>query len=175
MQLQPSHLKNDTIQLIPLQPDDFEKLYAIASDPLIWEQHPTPDRYKHVIFQSYFDTGIASKGAFLIYDISQNELIGCSRFYPNESDDSTIHIGFTFFKRSSWGTNHNRKTKELMIDYAFQFKDIVLFQVGATNFRSQKAVGKLGAKKIGEQSVAYTPVEVSQLNFVYEIRKEDWN
>jgi RimJ/RimL family protein N-acetyltransferase len=174
MQLQPTHLKNDTIQLIPLQPDDFEKLYAIASDPLIWEQHPTPDRYKREIFKSFFDTGLASDGAFLIYDIVQNDLIGCTRFYPHESEATAIHIGFTFFKRSSWGTNHNRKTKELMLNYAFENMEKVYFQIGATNFRSQKAVGKLGAKKVGEQSVAYTPIEEVKPNFIYEIRKEDW-
>jgi RimJ/RimL family protein N-acetyltransferase len=174
MHLSPLILQNDTVRLVPLQSDDFEKLYSIAADPLIWEQHPTPDRYKREVFQAYFDSGIASKSAYLIYNVESNDLIGCTRFYPVEDNENTIHIGYTFFKRSSWGTNHNRKTKELMLNYAFQHVESVLFQIGTTNFRSQKAIEKLGAKKIGEVNIAYTTAEKSEPNFIYEITKDNF-
>ena len=39
MNLQPI-LENENVKLLPLQEDDFEVLYQVASDPLIWEQHP---------------------------------------------------------------------------------------------------------------------------------------
>jgi RimJ/RimL family protein N-acetyltransferase len=174
MHLSPPILQNDTVRLIPLQSNDFEKLFTIASDPLIWEQHPTPDRYKRAIFQSFFDSGIASKSAYLIYNIEINDRIGCTRFYPVEGNEKAIHIGYTFFKRRSWGTNHNNKTKELMLSHAFQFVESVHFQIGTTNFRSQKAIEKLGAKKIGEINIAYTAAEKSEPNFIYEIKKEDY-
>ncbi len=172
MNLQPTHLSNDIIKLVALQSVDFEALYVVASDPLIWEQHPTPDRYKREIFQSYFDTGIASNSAFLIYDNITNDLIGCTRFYIVSPEVDTIYIGYTFFKRSSWGTHHNRETKLLMINYLFEYVDAVYFQIGATNYRSQKAIEKLGAIKVKEELIAYTPVEVPKLNFIYEIKKK---
>ena len=60
-----------------------------------------------------------------------------------------------------------------MFDYAFQHVDKVILHIGATNFRSQKASEKLGAKKVGEMDVAYYG-ERSKLNFVYQVSKEDW-
>jgi RimJ/RimL family protein N-acetyltransferase len=59
-----------------------------------------------------------------------------------------------------------------MLQYAFQFVDSVLFHIGANNIRSQKAIERLGASKIGELEVKYYGEE-SKLNFVYEIRKKN--
>ncbi|MGE5518683.1 MAG: N-acetyltransferase, partial [Candidatus Dadabacteria bacterium] len=39
-------LENDKVILFPLAEDHFEELYAVAADPLIWEQHPNKDRWK---------------------------------------------------------------------------------------------------------------------------------
>src|SRR5207244_1753593 len=42
--LQPT-LTGQLLELRPLRPDDFDALFAAASDPLIWEQHPESDSY----------------------------------------------------------------------------------------------------------------------------------
>jgi N-acetyltransferase len=42
-------LRGEFLELRPLQPADFHGLYAVASDPLIWEQHPNKDRYKEEV------------------------------------------------------------------------------------------------------------------------------
>lgn len=63
--------------------------------------------------------------------------------------------------------------KNLMIQYAFQFVDAVIFHIGANNLRSQKAIERLGAIKTGELEVEYYG-EASKLNFVYEITKENY-
>ena len=81
MDLQPSYLINDIVELVPLKQSDFEELYTVALDPLIWEQHPNPDRYKKEVFEVYFKGAIASGGAFLIKDPSTNDILGCTRFY----------------------------------------------------------------------------------------------
>jgi RimJ/RimL family protein N-acetyltransferase len=168
--LQPTHLQNELVQLAPLTVADFEELFAVASDPLIWEQHPNPDRYQRPVFLNYFEGAIASKGAFLIKDAITGEAIGSSRFYDHKPDLKEIKIGYTFFSRACWGKPYNQHVKNLMLDYAFGFVDRVVFHVGASNFRSQKAMEKLGAVKIGEEEVAYFG-EASRWNFVYEIRK----
>jgi hypothetical protein len=64
--LQPKHLKNELISLVPLHKGDFEELYTVASDPLLWEQHPNKLRYKRPVFQIFFQGAIESKGAFII-------------------------------------------------------------------------------------------------------------
>jgi RimJ/RimL family protein N-acetyltransferase len=171
MNLQPIHLGNDKVILIPLQPDHFDGLYAVASDPLIWEQHPNPDRYKKEVFEVYFKGAINSKGAFLIKNAKSGEVIGCTRFYDYNAEDKTILIGYTFFARSCWGKGINHAVKHLMLDHAFQFVDKVIFHVGAMNKRSQIAMERLGAIKTGEVEVAYFG-ETTKLNFIYTIEKK---
>lgn len=52
-QLQPT-LEDERILLRPLQPADFDILYLVASDPLIWEQHPQKDRWERPVFEAFF-------------------------------------------------------------------------------------------------------------------------
>lgn len=166
--LQPEILENETIKLIPLQEDHFEVLYQVASDPLIWDQHPIKDRYQKDVFKTFFDTAISSKGAFLILDQKTNEVIGTTRFYDYNPEKSNVGIGYTFIGRKFWGGPYNQSTKKLLIDYAFQNVDYILFHVGAENFRSQKAVLKLGAVKINEITF---PINDGILHFEYELIK----
>ena len=170
MNLQPNHLKSETIALVPLVPGDFEALYAVACDPLIWEQHPNPDRYQKEVFENFFKGALASKGAFLIRDLQTNAILGCSRLYDYDAINSEIKIGYTFFSRACWGKGINKEVKKLMINYALDFVGKIIFHVGASNFRSQKAMEKLGAEKIGEEVVAYFG-EANRNNYVYEIKK----
>jgi RimJ/RimL family protein N-acetyltransferase len=168
----PQQLKNETVKLVSLKEEDFEALYKVASDPLIWEQHPNKNRYKREVFQNFFEGAVKSKGAYLIYDNATGELIGCTRFYDHKAEETVVAIGYTFFARSHWGGKYNPAVKRLMIEYAFSHVDSVLFHVGAQNIRSQKAIERLGATKIAEQEIAYYG-EDCKLNFIYEINKKD--
>lgn len=167
MNLQPLNLEDEWVKLFPLKESDFEILYDVAKDPLIWEQHPNPDRYKKEVFQNYFKGALESNGAFLVKN-TFNQAIGCTRFYDYFPEKSEIKIGYTFFSRDCWGKPFNKSTKLLMLDYAFQFVQKLIFHVGANNIRSQKAMEKLGAVKIGEELVAYYG-EASRNNFVYQM------
>ncbi len=171
--LQPQ-LENEVVKLMPLKPEDFEKLYKVASDQLIWEQHPNKNRYQREVFKTFFEGAIESNGAFIIYNNKTNELIGSSRFYKLENQPNAIAIGYTFFSKTHWGGTYNQATKELMINHAFKFVENVIFQIGASNIRSQKAIERLGAQKIGEENIEYYGEE-SKLNYIYEIKKINWN
>ena len=166
-------LENEFVRLQPLQAVDFEKLYKVAADPLIWEQHPNQNRYKREVFQTFFEGALASGGAFLIYDNEQNEVIGSTRFYDYDSVNKSVLIGYTFYAKSAWGKGYNYAVKNIMLEYAFQFADKVILHVGAENYRSQKAMAKLPAEKIDEIIVSYYG-EADKLNFVYEIEKENF-
>lgn len=163
-------LENDFVQLIPLEESDFEYLYSVASDPEIWEQHPNKDRYKREIFQNFFQGAMESKGAFKILDKNTGEIAGSTRFYDYNPKENSIFIGYTFYATKFWGSKLNPQVKKLMLDYIFQFVDKVNFHVGKDNIRSQKAMEKLGAKKVDEVNVAYFG-EPEKLNVVFEIDK----
>lgn len=163
-------LESENILLTPLQEKDFESLYAAASDPKIWEQHPNKDRWKKEIFKTFFEGGIQSKGAFLIIDKNNNNVIGSTRFYDYNEQEKSIHIGYTFYTTQCWGKGINSLVKTMMLNYIFDFVSKVYFQVGAENIRSQIAISRLGAVKIDEQEVSYFG-EKPSLNFLYEITK----
>lgn len=172
-ELQPI-LENELIRIRPLKDEDFEILFKVASDPLIWEQHPNKNRYKREVFENFFKGAMESGGAFLVIDIKSNEVIGSSRYYGYNSSDNAVSVGYTFISRSHWGSIYNRALKKLMLDHAFKFVDTVYFHIGAENIRSQKAILKLGAIKTDEADVKYYGEEVYK-NFVYSMNKEMWD
>ena len=142
MDLQPENLENDLIRLIPVRPDDFEKLYAVAADPSIWEQHPNRNRHEREVFQEFFDEALRSKNTFLVVDQSSGQAIGSSRFYDYDREKRSVAIGYTFLARAFWGSVYNKALKTLMLDYAFRYVDTVIFHIAKENLRSQKATKK---------------------------------
>ncbi len=166
-------LKNDFYSFIPLAESDFDALYAVASNPVIWAQHPNKDRYKIEVFKTFFEGAMQSGGAGKIIENATGTIVGSSRFYEYDSSASTIHIGYTFFAPAYWGRGVNHGIKKLMLDHAFKFVDEVLLHVGSANFPSQNSITRLGAVKTGEVVVAYHGEE-PKLNFIYSIKKQNW-
>ncbi len=64
-------LQGELLGLRPLRPKDFHDLYAMASDPLIWEQHPVKDRYQEKVFKSFFREAMESGGTLIAIDIRE--------------------------------------------------------------------------------------------------------
>ncbi|OOB81875.1 GNAT family N-acetyltransferase [Flavobacterium columnare] len=172
MNLQPQ-LENENILLAPLGEEDLGALYHVASDPLIWEQHPKKDRYQIEVFEIFFKEAIDSKGAFKIIDKKENRIIGSSRYYDLNLEDKSVLIGYTFLSRDYWGSLYNSQIKKLMLDYAFEYLEKVYFTVGASNIRSQTAIEKIGGIKNKEFSVFYDN-QPEVLKFQYVIQKSIW-
>ena len=150
LDLQPT-LKGKLLELRPLRPDDFPALYAVASDRLIWEQHPAKDRCQEPGFREFFQKGLDSGGAFVVVDLKDGKVIGSSRFHDHDPENSQIEVGYTFLARSHWGGAYNREMKELMLRHVFQYVDRVVFIVAPENWRSRKAVEKIGGVHVGSR------------------------
>jgi N-acetyltransferase len=161
--LQPT-LKGELLELRPLQPEDFQELYSVASDPLIWEQHPSSDRYQEEVFKDFFRGALESGGAFLVIDSKDGRVIGSTRFHGYAEERSEVEIGWTFLARSHWGGHYNREMKRLMLNHAFHFVESVIFHIGTENLRSQRAVEKIGGVRVGTRRDA-SGIE----SFVYRI------
>jgi RimJ/RimL family protein N-acetyltransferase len=157
-------LNGELVGLRPLRPEDFHGLYAVASDPLIWEQHPIKDRYKEDVFKEFFREALASGGALIAMDSKNGRVIGSSRFHGYDQEKSEIEIGWTFLARSHWGGVYNREMKQLMLRHAFRFVNNVIFLVGPQNVRSQRALEKIGAVRVGSR-----PDGGGRDSFVYQI------
>jgi len=167
--LQP-YLENDLLILKPLREDDFEDLYKVASDPLIWEQHPAKDRCQRAIFEAFFKEAMDSKGAFAVIDKKTGEIIGSTRFYPVKETQNAIEIGWSFLARKYWGGHYNKSMKMLLLTYAFDFVENVLFLIHENNFRSQKAVEKLGGERILQLEGRFLTTP-SKSTVIYGIKK----
>lgn len=167
-ELQPQ-LRGELLSLRPLAADDYAALYAVASDPLIWEQHPQPDRYQDSVFRGFFRDALASGGALIATDNKSGAVIGTSRFNAYDEAAREIEIGWTFLGRGYWGGNYNSEMKLLMLSHAAQFVDKVLFVIGSHNRRSQRAVEKLGGKRSGQRQHAN-----GREDFVYTLRLADY-
>ncbi|HEX5490376.1 MAG TPA: GNAT family N-acetyltransferase [Candidatus Udaeobacter sp.] len=167
--LQP-HLKGELLELRPLATDDWDELFAVASDPLIWEQHPEQDRYTENVFRTFFDGALESRGAFAIIDRHTQQIIGSTRFHGYNPKRSEIEVGWTFLARKYWGGRYNTEMKQLLLDHAFKFIETVVFFVGEDNVRSQKAMEKLGAIKAGKAVRTYGNRRPAR-NLKYVIRR----
>ena len=167
LNLQPP-LKGKLIALRPLKASDFEKLYAVASDPLIWEQHPAPNRYQREVYEKLFQEYIESKATLVITDLESQKIIGSSRYYDYFPEKSSIAIGFTMLARKYWGGLYNRELKTLMLQHAFQSVEQVIFHVGEKNIRSQRALEKIGAIQF-DQSLRTWPDGRENISIHYQI------
>ena len=143
-------LESALLVLRPLGANDFDALYAIASDPAVWEQHPSKDRVHEPVFRRWFDEALASGGALVAVEKGTDQVIGTSRYAPTD-DSNTIEIGWTFLDRSHWGGTYNGEMKRLMIEHASCSFQSVVFTVHSLNVRSQKAVERLGAHPVATE------------------------
>ena len=140
-------LEDEHLLLRPLHPDDWDALFAVASDPLVWEQHPAHDRWQEPVFRAFFDDALANRGALIAIDKSTGAVIGSSRFQGlEEADGGSVEIGWTFLARSHWGGTFNHAMKRLMLAHALASVAECRFLVGETNIRSRTALERIGAK-----------------------------
>lgn len=163
-------LVGELLELRPMRPGDFDALYAIASDPLLWEQHPAKERAERHGFEQWFEEATASGGALVAVERTGGRVIGTSRFDHFDAAQGQVEIGWTFLDRSLWGGRCNGEMKRLMIEHAFAVVDAVVFRVHSGNIRSQRAVEKLGARRVGTELSRNGHGE----NYVYRLDPSAW-
>lgn len=166
LDLQPT-LEGELLSLRPLRPDDFDALFAVASDRLIWEQHPNHDRWQEPVFRKFFQEALESRGALLAIENATGEVIGSSRYFGFDAAQGVVEIGWSFLARRCRGGVYNGEMKRLMLEHAFRAVPRVIFVIGPDNRRSQRAVEKIG----GVRTPALLDVR-GQPRVVYELTPE---
>jgi len=140
---QPS-LTGDLLSLSPQRPEDWDALFAVASDPAIWAMHPMRERYREPVFRAFFDNALADRGGLVARDLADGKVFGFSRYSDLFADPGEVEIGWTFLACDRWGGGWNREMKRLMLGHAFGQYDRVIFRIGEHNLRSRRAVEKIG-------------------------------
>ena len=159
------------VHIEPLSAEHYDALFAVASDPLIWEQHPARDRWRPEVFRKLFDSGLESSGALLVRDVATKEVIGSSRYYAWQPAERHVSIGYTFLARRCWGGTYNHEMKRLMLDHAFRWAVTAWFHVSPGNLRSQKALERFGAMLHDRQQVMVSGVPSPRL--IYRVDRPE--
>jgi RimJ/RimL family protein N-acetyltransferase len=146
----PIVLQGNTVELHPLEAENFEKLLEAASNQEIWEltsvNYSVPEIF-------YSNSNAALQGRengtvypFVIIDKSTKEIIGTTRFLDIMSSDKKLEIGVTWIKKEYWGSIVNLECKLLLLSYSFDVLNAnrVQFRAKADNIRSRKAIEKIG-------------------------------
>ena len=170
--LQPT-LVGPTLRLRPLEPADWEPLYAVAADPLIWALHPARDRHREPVFRRLFEESVACAGALAVLERSSDAIIGSSRYSFDFTEPGEVEIGWTFLARDFWGGSANREMKRLMLRHAFRFVDRAMFRIGEENLRSRRAMEKIGGKLTGRTQLAMV-ADREVIHVVYTIDRADF-
>ena len=165
-------LEGPVLRLRALQAQDWDALYGVASDPLIWAQHPDSNRWQQVEFEAFFANALAGGGALLIADRQTGKVLGSSRYYEWDASQRSVAVGYTFLARTCWGGGVNGELKALMLDHAFAWVDRVWFHVGPNNLRSRKAMEKIGATYA--HTAQRTGQGISRPAVFYYIDRADW-
>jgi RimJ/RimL family protein N-acetyltransferase len=168
LDLQPT-LVGPHITLRPLAAQDFQDLFGIASDPLLWAQHPDPARGTREGFPLFFAGALNSQGCLVAIDTMRESVIGWSR-YTDYERGKRVAIGSTFLARSQWGGMANAEMKRLMLHHAFTDVPEVLLTVAERNRRSRRAVEKLGAELVGAEDAP----RWGQVHVIYRVTPDLW-
>lgn len=163
------------MRLRPLVEADWTALFAVAADPQIWARHPSHDRWQELVFRAFFDEALAGGGALGIVDKASGGLIGSSRFGGVDAKQpDSIEIGWSFLARSFWGGGYNAEFKRLMIAHALAQVDRVLFQVGAGNVISRRAMANIGGVLLPGPGPVYERCGVMVEHVVFAITRESF-
>ena len=138
-------LEGPTLRLRPIRADEFEAIYAVSSDPLVWAQHPAKQRSERSVFEGWFTEALAQH-ALIVEQRATGRVIGSTRFYEWNPAAREVAIGFTFLARDHWGGATNAEKKRLMLAHAFKWARTVWFHVNKDNTRSRKAMEKIGGR-----------------------------
>jgi RimJ/RimL family protein N-acetyltransferase len=164
-------LEGKRLRLRPLVSEDREALFAVASDRLLWEQHPAHDRWQPEVFGTFFDEALREGGALVVVLKDGGRIVGSSQFRPCPIALSETEIGWTFLSRDQWGAGTNQEMKRLMLAHTLASVPRVLFRVGETNWRSRKAMEKIGGKLTDmEERGTYLGKAIKHV--VYEITRD---
>lgn len=159
--------------LRPYREDDFAALFAVASDPLIWEVHPAHDRWQKPVFRSFMADAVKLGGALIAIDRATGAIVGSTRFQLLDVERSQVEIGWTFLARSHWGSTFNHEMKRLMLAHAFTGVDRVVLHIGEDNIRSRKACENIGGRLTDEDEVVERGGRMVR-HVVYAITRQDF-
>jgi RimJ/RimL family protein N-acetyltransferase len=153
--VQPVVLEGGGVRLEPLADEHHEGLGAAAADGRLWEQWfisvPPPEGMRAYVADALQGQREGRMLPWVVRDLASGAIIGTTRYHDIAAALDRVEIGYTFYARSRQRTHVNTTCKLLLMRHAFDTLGckVVGLRTDNFNFRSQRAIEALGAKKDG--------------------------
>lgn len=151
----PITLEGDGVRLEPLRPEHHDSLAAAAADGKLWElwftSVPEPGRTADYIAEAIAGQHAGHMLPWAVRDLATDTIVGSTRYHDIVTVVDRVEIGWTWYSASRQGSHVNSACKLLLMTHAFETLgcQVVGFRTDNFNFRSQRAIEALGAKKDG--------------------------
>ncbi|RZG88598.1 N-acetyltransferase [Acinetobacter sp. WCHAc060033] len=148
-------LSLNNVLLVPLSYEHEQGLIEATKDGELWNLRITSaPHYSNV--KSYIETALKQKAEgsrfpFVVIEESTGKILGTSSYHDILMDVGRYEIGYTWYAQSVQRTHVNTTCKLLLLEYAFERLDALTvgLRTDQFNFKSQRAIERLGAKKDG--------------------------
>jgi RimJ/RimL family protein N-acetyltransferase len=151
----PTVLEGHGVRLEPLTPEHRDALVAASSDGRLWELWfttvPEPEQMQAYITQALAGREAGHMLPWVVRELERGGIVGSTRYHDIVPAVDRVEIGYTWYAQG-WQRSHvNTACKLLLLGHAFDRLGckVVGFRTDNFNFRSQRAIEALGAKKDG--------------------------
>ncbi|CAI3935772.1 GNAT family N-acetyltransferase [Commensalibacter papalotli (ex Botero et al. 2024)] len=148
-------LTKNNVRLEPLTLQHISGLQKITDEEDLWKLRvtviPHPSKVKDYITEALEAKSRKERYPFAVIEDTTGKIIGTTSFFEITPDVRRLEIGYTWYAKNMQRTHVNTNCKSLLLEYAFEQlrTNIVVLRTDIFNFKSQKAIERLGAKKDG--------------------------
>jgi RimJ/RimL family protein N-acetyltransferase len=152
---EPITLEGHGLRLEPLTPEHRDDLAVVASDGRLWElwftSVPEPGRVDAYIASALEGQAKGHMLPWVVRELESGVIAGTTRYHDIVREIDRVEIGWTFYGMRWQRTHVNTACKLLLFSHAFEqiHCRVVGLRTDNFNFRSQRAIEALGAKKDG--------------------------
>jgi RimJ/RimL family protein N-acetyltransferase len=151
----PVTLEGNGVRLEPLNSNHHQDLVRAASDGRLWELFftsvPEPSQVSSYISQALEKQQQGEMLPWAVRDLKSGEIVGSTRYHDIIAAADRVEIGYTWYAERCQRTHINTACKILLFEFGFEKLacKVIGLRTDNFNFRSQKAIEALGAKKDG--------------------------
>ncbi|HET7904388.1 MAG TPA: GNAT family protein [Candidatus Eisenbacteria bacterium] len=155
IQLAPTTLEGHGVRLEPLEPGHADALAQAAADGRLWElwftRIPDPPDTVAYVAEALEGQRAGHMLPWVVRELGSGAIIGTTRYHDIVPAIDRVEIGYTWYGASWQRTHVNTACKVLLMTHAFETLGcaVVGLRTDNFNFRSQRAIAALGAKKDG--------------------------
>jgi RimJ/RimL family protein N-acetyltransferase len=138
---------------------------------------PEPDQTGTYIEQALAGLAAGHMLPWAVRDLATGDIVGTTRYHDIVSAIDRVEIGYTWYAARAQRTHVNTTCKRLLLGHAFDTLGcaVVGLRTDNFNFRSQRAIEALGAKRDGVLRHHYARKDGTVRDSVmYSILRHEW-